>query len=155
MKSRPLATLAPSTAASFALKDAGAGAELAGQVPVGRGLEGHAFAFAVHHHAGDHGLHAAGGQAAGHLAPQHRGDLVAVEAVQDAAGLLGVHQVLVDIAQVVHGAVDGFLGDFAEGHPVDGDLGLEHFQQVPRDGLALAVPIGCEIEGVGVFELRP
>ena len=137
----------------FGFEGAGTGAELAGEVPVGGGLEGHPLAFAVHHHAGDDGLHAAGGEAAGHLAPQHRGDLIAVEPVQDAPGLLGVHQVLVDIAQVVHGAVDGFLGDFTEGHPVDGNLGLEHFQQVPRDGLALAVPIGCEIESVGVFEL--
>ena len=137
----------------FRFERAGPGAELAGQVPVGGRFEGHPLTFAVHHHAGHNGLHAAGGEAAGHLAPQHRGDLVAVEAVQHTAGFLRVHEVLVDVAQVVHGAVDGFLGDFTEGHPVDRHLGLEHFQQVPRDGLALAVPIGCEIESVSVFEL--
>ncbi len=37
-------------------------------------------------------------------------------------------------------------------HPFDRDLGLEHLEQVPGDGLALAVLIGGQQEFVGVFE---
>jgi hypothetical protein len=33
-----------------------------------------------------------------------------------------------------------------EHHALDRNLGLEHLEQVPRDGFALAVFISCEIE---------
>jgi hypothetical protein len=39
-----------------------------------------------------------------------------------------------------------------EHHALDGNLGLQHLKQVPRDGLAFAVFIGCEVELVGFFE---
>ena len=40
-----------------------------------------------------------------------------------------------------------------EGEPLDGNLGLEHFEKVPRDGLALTVLIGCEVDLGGVLQL--
>ena len=58
----------------------------------------------------------------------------------------------VELAGVVDGALDRLLGDLVEDHPLDRDLGLEHLEQVPRDGLALAVLIGGEVELVGVLE---
>ena len=125
------------------------------EVPVVGGHERHALALPLHDQAGGHGLHAPGGQARGDLAPQHRGDLVAVEPVQDAPGLLRVDQVLVELAQLPEGPLDGLAGDLGEGQPVDGDLGLEHLQEVPRDGLPLAVAVGGEVEGVRVLELAP
>jgi len=41
-----------------------------------------------------------------------------------------------------------------EDHPAGGDLGLELLEQVPGDGLALAVLVCREVELVGVLEER-
>ena len=127
--------------------------EASGQVPVVGGDEGHAFAFALDHKAGRDGLHAAGGEAAADLAPEHGGNFVTVDTVEDAAGFLRVNQVQIDVAQFAEGTLNGFPGDFGEGHAVDGYLGLEDFLQVPGDGLTLAVPIGCQVERVYFFKL--
>ena len=48
---------------------------------------------------------------------------------------------------------DGVAGDLVEHHAADGDLGLEHLEEVPRDGLALAVLVRREQELVRVLEL--
>ena len=131
----------------------GCGQEASGQVPVVGGNECHAFAFALDHEAGCDGLHATCGEAAADLAPEHGGDFVTVDSVEDAAGFLRVDQVQVDVAQFAEGALNGFPGDFGEGHAVDGYLGLEDFLQVPCDGFTFAVTIGCQVERVYFFEL--
>jgi hypothetical protein len=51
-----------------------------------------------------------------------------------------------------HRVGDGLLGDLVEDHPLDRDLRLEDVQQVPGDGLPLAVAIGGEQEFVGVLQ---
>ena len=127
--------------------------EASGQVPVVGSDEGHAFAFALNHEAGRDGLHATCGETTTDLAPEHGGNFVTVDTVEDAAGLLRVDQVQVDVAQFAEGTLNGFPSDFREGHAVDGNLGLEDFLQVPRDGLTLAVTIGCQVERVYFFEL--
>ena len=127
-----------------------AGGEGAGQVPVLGGAEGDALALPLDDEAGGDGLDAARRQPRHDLLPQDRRDLVAVEAVEDAAGLLGVDHALVQLARVGDGGPDRVLGDLVEDHPVDRDLGLEDFLEVPRDGLALAVLIGGEEEFVGL-----
>ncbi len=124
--------------------------ERAGQVPVLGGAEGDALALPLDDEAGGHRLHTAGRQARHDLLPQDRRDLVPVEAVEDAAGLLGVDQLLVQLARVGDGGPDRVLGDLVEDHPVDRDLGLEDLLEVPGDGLALAVLIGGEEEFVGL-----
>ncbi len=129
-----------------------AGVELGQHVPVGGAAERHAVAFALHDDAGGHGLHPAGRQLRGDLLPQHRADLVAVEAVQDAAGLLGVDQVVVQVARIFGGRADGRLGDLVEDHPFDRHAGLQSLQQVPGDCLALAVTVGGQIELVDVLQ---
>jgi hypothetical protein len=48
--------------------------------------------------------------------------------------------------------VDGRLGDLVEHHPLHGHLGLQHLEEVPGDGLALAVFVGREVELVGVLQ---
>ena len=126
--------------------------EVALDVPVRRPAERHPQPLPLDHHARRHGLHPAGGQALADLAPQHRGDLVAVEPVEDAPGLLGVHEPGVELAGLVRRALDRLLGDLVEHHPADRHLGLEHLEQVPGDGLALAVLIGGQQELVGVLE---
>ncbi len=70
--------------------------------------EGVDLAFALDDEAEGNGLDAAGGEAATDLVPEERGDLVADEAVENAAGLLGVHQVFVDVASVRKAALTAF-----------------------------------------------
>ena len=48
--------------------------------------------------------------------------------------------------------LDRVLGDLVEHHALDRDLRLQHLEQVPRDGLALAVLIGGEQEFVRVLQ---
>ena len=130
----------------------GAGVEGALEVPVRRGAERHPLALPVDDQPGRDGLHAARGQAGHDLLPQHRGDLVAVEPVEDPAGLLRLDEVHVDVAGVVDRGVDRLRGDLVEHHPADRHLGLQLVEQVPRDGLALAVLVGGEEELGGVLE---
>ena len=51
-------------------------------------------------------------------------------------------------------SLDGRGGDLVEHHALAPGcaLGLEHLEQVPGDGLALAILIRGEIERVGVLE---
>ena len=112
----------------------------------------HAVTFAGDHEARGHRLHAASRQGRADLAPQERRHLVAVEAVKDAASLLRVHEVSVQVARVLQGALDRFLRDFVEHHAAHGNLRLQDLQEVPRDGLTLAVLISCQIEFVGLLE---
>jgi hypothetical protein len=67
----------------------------------------HAGPLALDDHAGGHALDPAGRETRHDLLPQDRRDLVAVEAVEDAAGLLGVDQAAVELAPLVDGAGDG------------------------------------------------
>jgi hypothetical protein len=129
-----------------------AGVEPGLEVPVVRGAERHPLPLAVDDEAGRHRLHPAGRQPAHHLLPQHRGDLVAVQAVQDAPGLLRVDQVLVDVARVLDGVLDRAARDLVEDHPAHRHLGLELVEQVPGDRLALAVLVRGEVELVGLLE---
>src|SRR5690606_8222556 len=91
--------------------DVGAAVEGGVEIPVGGGDEGDALALAVDDEPGGDGLDAAGRQLRHDLLPQDRRDLVAVEAVEDAAGLLGVDEVGVELPGVGDGLGDGAGGD--------------------------------------------
>ena len=86
------------------------------------------------------------------LLPQHFGDGVAVEPIEDATGLLRIDEFHVDVAGVGDGLADRVLGDLVEDHAADRDLGAQHLHEVPGDGLALAVLVRSEQECVGVLE---
>ena len=109
---------------------------------------------ALHDHPQRRRLHAAGGQPALHLAPQHRRQVEAHQVVQRAARLLRVDQVAGDLARVLHGLADRPRRDFREHDPVQ-RLALEQaallqdLGDVPADRLALAVRVGREVDGVG------
>ena len=81
-------------------------------------------------------------------------DLVAVEAVEDAPRLLGVDQAAVELAGVVDRVADRLGVISWNTMRLTGTRGLQHLEQVPRDGLALAILIGGEIDLVGVLEQR-
>ena len=120
--------------------------------PVFLRLEGADLIFAVNHDACGHRLHAPGGQAGLDLAPEQRAELVAHNAVEHAARLLRIDQVLIDLARVLDALGDDLLRDLVESHA----LGLvvrqiQQLLQVPRNGLSLAVRVGREIDGSGRF----
>ena len=132
-----------------ALAGTGRGGRL--QRPVAGGHERHSLALALDDDAGSHALHPSGRQPGRHLLPQNRRDLVAVEAVQQPAGLLGVHEPPIHVPGVRQRRPDGVGGDLVEHEPAHGHLrrGREHFEQVPSDRLTLAVLVGCQIQLVG------
>ena len=129
-----------------------ASSENTGDRPVVRGFELHSKSFALHDDARSDGLHASGRQALANLAPQHRGDLVAIQPVENATGLLSLDHVVVQLASVRDRLTDCLWRDFVEDHAVHGHLRLEQLDQVPRDGLALAVLVSGEVESVGLLQ---
>ena len=109
------------------------------------------FLLAVGDEPHSHALHPSGRQGRLDFAPQHRRQLEAHDAVEHAAGLLGVDQIAVDGARMLNGFQDGGLGDFVE-HDAACVLGLEvqHFGQMPSDGFPLAVLITCQPHGLSL-----
>ena len=85
------------------------------QEPVFLGLEGLDLLLAVYHHACGDRLDTACAQSLFDLLPEKRRELIAHNAVEDAARLLGVHQVLVDAAGVLDALGDDLLRDLVEG----------------------------------------
>jgi hypothetical protein len=114
--------------------------------------ERHPLALALDHQARGDGLHAARGQPGIDLAPQHRRHLVAVEPVEDAAGLLRVDEVECRGRGCCAARWIASLVISWKTIRLTGTLGLSTSQQVPGDGLALAVLIGGEQQLVGVLE---
>jgi hypothetical protein len=98
-----------------------------------------------------HGLHAPGRKppAAADRLPQHRADLVSDQPIEDAARLLGVHQVHVERARRGERGLHRLGRDLVEGGAHD-MLALEILAQrlghVPGDGLSLAVGVGRQEE---------
>ena len=124
------------------------------EIPVGRHHEAHALPLAFDHDPGGHRLHPTGRAGRRDLAPEHLGHLVAVDAVQDPSCLLGVDEPTVDLTGMVDGVLDRRRGDLVEHHALDRHprRRVQHLEQVPRNGLALAILIGGEIELVGILE---
>ena len=119
-KSLPVARRVPSTLTRVAPKRRGRLARLgerALDAGVGRAAEAHPGPLPLHQDAAGHALHPSRGQLGQDLAPQDGRHLVAVEAVEDAAGLLGVDQLAVEVAGVGQGGLDGGGGDLVEHHP--------------------------------------
>ena len=119
---------------------------------VGDRDEGLALGLALDDDPQRHGLHAPGRQPAPDLVPEQLRDLVADQAVDDAARLLGAHAVLRDLAGVLDRLRDRGLRDLVELGAVEGGvrrLLLQQLVQVPADRLALAVRVGGEVHTLG------
>ena len=96
--------------------------------PVLLRLEGADLVFAVDHDARGHRLHAAGGQAGLDLAPEQRTELIAHDAVENAARLLRVDQILIDLARVLDALGDDLFRDLVERHALG--LVIRQIQQL-------------------------
>ena len=136
----------------------GASLDVEGHVqrPVFLGDEGIDLILPVRDQAQGHRLHTAGGESSFDLCPQNRRDLIADHAVQNAAGLLRIHEIHVNITGIFEGLRDCLLGDFVESNPGDlfvgGVLQLQGGFQMPGNGFSFAVRVRCQIDAVSLFD---
>ncbi|OQA39995.1 MAG: hypothetical protein BWY49_01200 [Candidatus Omnitrophica bacterium ADurb.Bin314] len=107
-------------------------------------------AFAVHNKTERHGLHPSRTEPLANLLPEKRTKLIADNPVQDASGLLRVHEVDVDITGMFERAQYGLLRDLMEFDALYPEVLVrfaENIRQMPADGLPLPVRVGRKIHG--------
>ena len=128
--------------------------QLGADVVVGFALESLYLALAFHDEPDGDALHATCREGRLHLAPEHRRELEAHQAVQHAARLLRVYKVHVQVARMLDGLQDGRLRDLVEHDAVGVHLVQpQHLAQVPGDGFSLAVFIACQPDLFGLLGL--
>ena len=127
--------------------------EMRRDVPVLLGDEALDLAFAIDDQLQRNRLDAAGAQAAAHLVPEQRADLVADQPIEHASRLLRVDHLLVDGRRVLHRREDTLLRDLVEHQAPDLLLvpGAELFGQMPADRLPFAVGVGRDVDLGGAF----
>ena len=131
----------------------GVGHKEYGADPIGSfALESMYLTFALHDEAHGYRLHAPGGECGLYFLPEHGRQFETHDAVEDAACLLRIDQVEVDVARLLDGFQNGGFGDFVE-YDTFGvfRFQLQDFVQVPCDGFSFAVLIGSQPDGVGLF----
>ena len=98
-------------------------------------------------------LHAAGREAERELRPDERRDVVADDAIEDAASALRVVEVLVELARVRRrrAATPFFVISWNSTRCDLEAWPLELLRDVPRDGLAFAIGVGREQDVVGLL----
>ena len=106
----------------------------------------------MHQQADGDGLNPARAQAPSHLFPEERREGVTRQAIQDAPRFLGMDELHIELAGLLEGSTDGFLGDLVEHHPLDRNLRVQELQQVPADGLTFPVFVRREEQLIGAFE---
>ena len=111
----------------------------------------HALTLTLDNHSHSRRLNSARREPSIDLAPQHRRNLVSNQTVNHSSGLLGLDKIVIYVGSVCDGLLNRLFGDLIENHATDRNLGLEHFEQVPGNGLTFAVLIGCEEELVSPF----
>src|SRR5207244_13656920 len=115
--------------------------------PVLLGREAADLALALTDDAHGDRLHAARREPAAHLVPEQRRELVADQPVEDAARLLRVEAVSVELAGLLERFEDRLLRDLVEQHAMDVlPPRAELLRNVPGDGLALAVGVGRQVD---------
>ena len=70
------------------------------------------FSFAVDNDPHPHALHATGTELRTNLFPKHGAQFEPDQTIQDAACLLGIHQIFVHLPRLLNGFEDGGFGDF-------------------------------------------
>ena len=126
--------------------------EGAGQAPIARGHERHPLTLAFYDHADRDALYATGAELRHDLFPEDRRNLVAVQPVENPAGLLGINQATVEFSRLLDGLFDRLLCDLVEHHALDRNTRVENLEEMPRDCLAFAILVRRQIELVGILE---
>ena len=141
--------VAPDDLETAGLRVAGA-CQIGEDLPVLLRLEDANLPLALHHQPHRHRLDPAGGQPAGHLRPEQRRHLEAHHPVEKPPRLLGVHPVLVDLAGIVEGVLNGPPGDLVEHHAPEAlRVAADHLLEMPGDGFSFAVEVGGEKDLLG------
>ena len=101
-------------------------------------------------------LHTAGGQPGLDLAPQHRAEVEADQVIERAPRLLRIDQIKLQFARMRDCFLDRLRRDFGEHHPVqrasfEQAALAQDLADVPADRLALAIQVGCEVEGISLL----
>ena len=128
------------------------GCQIRQEVPISGRDKRHPLTFPLDDQTYRHALDTPGRELRTNLPPQQRGDLVAIEPVDDPSGLLGPDQVFVNLARGRQGFQDGFLGDLVKHQAMHRNLGLKDLAQVPTDGLAFTVFVSGQIEVLGPLD---
>ncbi len=115
--------------------------------------EGLDFAFTVADELHRHRLHAPRGQPAPHFPPEQRAQLIADQAVEHAPRLLRVDARASRWRADAQGVGDGALGDLVELNPL-GVFQVQRLAQMPGDGLAFAIRVGGEVDGLRALRRR-
>ena len=120
--------------------------------PVFLRLEGPDLLLPVHDHPHCHRLHPSGGKTGTDLFPQERTDLIAHDPVQHTAGLLGIHQLHIQLPGMIHTIFNTGTGDLIEGDPV-GLVGIhpQDLRQMPGNRLSFPVRVGGQIDRLALF----
>ena len=128
---------------------------LGGDRPVLAGDEGFDLFLALDDHAQRRALHAAGGQAALDLAPQHRRQVEADQVVQRAARLLGIDQVAIArgwlIASFDGARVISVNTTRCIGLSPDQPAFLQDLGDMPADRFTFAIRVGRQQDVVGAL----
>jgi hypothetical protein len=131
------------------------GCELCVEVGVARGTKRETFFLAIDDETYGDALHAPGAETGLDFFPEDRRQRVAVEPIENAAALLGAYQVVVDIVRLRDRLLDGLLRNLVKDNPLDRDLRLEHFEEVPADRLPFAIGVGREHHFGRAFQRGP
>ncbi len=118
--------------------------------PVFNWLEPLNFALALDNEPHRHRLHPSRRQATPDLVPQERAEPIANQPVENAAGLLCVHQVAIYLAGPRDGRLNRVSGNLVKDHPMHrhGARNFESLGDVPGNRFAFTVRVGCEIDCV-------
>ena len=110
------------------------------------------FLFALHYQADGHALHTSRTQCRLDFRPQDGANLITHDAVEHATGLLCIHQIHVDGTRMLDGVEYGVFGYLVKDNALGfGRVQLQGLLKMPCNSLSLAVLIGCQPHGLGLF----
>ena len=103
-----------------------------------------------------HRLNPTGRESGSDRLPQERTDLISDQSIQNSACLLRFDLVEIQGLRGLESTLDGALGDFAEGHPLEAApvvIEAEVVGNVIGDRLALAIRVGSQDDTLGLLGL--
>ena len=113
------------------------------------------FAFTLDNQTYCHTLYTTSRKRRLYLAPQHGRQFETHQTVQYTTGLLGVHQIHVQMTRRLDSIQNGGFGNFVEYDTVCFlFVQSQYLAQVPADGFSLAVFIGCQPDFLSLLRIR-
>src|SRR3546814_11130984 len=113
------------------------------------GLEGFDFAFALDDKAERHRLHPTSRFCSGKFAPKNRRQGEANQIIERTASAIGIDQILIKIARILHGLRDGFFCDRIKGHAINLWRQSLFFPQQDRKGVVQGKSVSVSVKPGG------